>query len=1233
MNLAGWRFLLFAVVGAAAIVLLASIGVPTPDRESVDKYTGQTTRNVETVADAFHDARATGDAQLALELLEKRAEHFPDNLVIRRVRAVLLAEFLGPDEPVHDDHPDARTLEAERARARDVRAELTRRISEKLPPEPALALLVSLEADEAQAQAVESFFAPLARLHQAAPIGRAGADEKAARAELSGSYLPLARAFGTRGRARAKRRWLLRAYAAGHPAFEPLYAAYLEHGRVAEAFLLLGAQLSLDPDNVEHWRRRATLAGWLTLPRAEAEAQRIVLEHDGDDATRRRLIDLYTYVGRPGDAVPHAVHLTRDSRDKKELEWPVRLALSGGDIDRALALLTDLAENSDDEPHWRERIIAYAWQDMRVERVVTEYRRLVDRFPDRGYQKELESVLRRTNRREELVRLLEGRLEQDPGNRALEDEVLGLHIALGNQASVKALVKGRIERETDPARFFRELETYRLLGIGGLVDHGHTMAGSPNLGADDVRPVLVILGGLGDEWQPVATAVARRFINHAASREYLIAHIDASATDAERARAAGLLAADFPEDRELLRAWIERAGWAGAADAEVAGRERWLSIEPDDTDNRRKLADIYNTLERHDKAAEQWTYFVEKEGVRSDSTMRLIDTLFAAGRVEDAVAWLERRANLPDATIEEQLTAADQLFGTQHLDRSLRFYMAVLDEQPDHQTSLLRVGQIRSWTNDPRGAIPFLERRLELSEEQAASVRFYLGEAHWATRDPVAALAYHTRALAELTDATREHRLMRAKILTRLDRVDEAEPIFRQELAKDPGSVDLILDYADAMVGAQRTKRARDLADAALARAPRKARVMRTDGTVALLERRYEDAARILGDARKTHGPNAGSESERARALELSGQFEAAHAAYQDALALQPESRDTEQSLLRTWDRIARILHANAQVRITGDDHVLRAWGAGSLRLGEATRLGAGLGIADYSGRAAAVDNGNTDVEETVATLSVAVNHRLKRLTTLSAGLEAYVGAPGNLPVGGWIDIVAPSYDPYRLLGARLHFNRLFDDPTASVALGGRSSGLEFVAQGDLGGRWWGLFSADLRYISLTELDAADPRVRAAATVGYRLVEGEARVGEKLELDHSTLPGLLGPDVRGDPALTRGPLVSVWATAQLIRLLGERELAQLIPIGEAFNYISVGSRADFHLAPGLGAKIEGSAGYELLASEPFFELGTGLTYRPTDHLEFTFLANYGRAFGRADNANTFDVRFHLSYRW
>jgi len=1234
VNITGWRFLVFAVAGAAAIVLLASIGVPSSEKVEVDRHTGEQRRVVRTIADVFHAVRETGDAQLALEKLESRLPGFPDDPVLIRLRAVLLAEFSGRADPLPEHHPSATILKAEQARAAEASDELRRRIREKIPKQSLLALLQTLEIDDAQAEAVEGYFAPLVHLRPDRPVNDMGADEKAAHADRFGSYLVLAQAFHVRNRPRARMRWLLRAYATNRAAFAPLYSAYIEQGRTAEAFHMLGAALEESPEDLELWRHRATLAGWQSIPNAEVEAQEFILEKTGAENTRRRLVELYTFVGRPEAAVPHVLILIKGSTDPKELERPVRLALAGGKVDLALKLLTDLAEQSKDPAIWREKIIAFARQDLRQDRVIKELKLLMERYPERasGYGERLEGLYRRRNMIKELAALLHGRLDREPNNLALENEVIALYSALGRIETVKDVIRRRINRNQDPRRFFEDLKAYRAIGIEGLVERARAMVTSPAMLPEEVPFVLETVAALeGDEWKAVAMMVARRFITEPAARDYLVRSVDQHENDAEREHAARKLFRQYPKNKDLLKVWIERAAWAGNIGSEIEGRERWLAYEPDDIENRRSLAELYGAVNRPEDAVVQWAWLSQKEGLRSPATLRLVDALFAAGRTDEAVTLLEKRAHLPGATLEEQLAVAEQLFASERLDRSLRFYMAVLDFEANHPLALLRAGQIRSWTNDPRGAIPFLQRRLGQTEERAGEVRFFLGEAHWAIQDAATAKAYHLRALDEISQETASQEIMRAKMLARLGQIEEAQPLFEAILAENPKNIHLLLDYVDAMLSVRRIRKARDLVDEAKRLEPRRARVIRADGKVALLEKRYEAAAEIMTEAMKRHGPEAGTESELGRALELSGRPRTAHEAYRRSLALQPANRDVEQALLRTWDKIAKIGHANLEFRQTGQDWLLKTWAAGSTLLPDnKTRLGVAFGLGSFSGR---TNTSTVNLEQSVGLLSFAANHQLHRLYTIGGGIDVFPGAPGNAPIGLWLDAVLPHFEPYRVFGARIHVNRLWDDPAAAVSLGGRSTGVTLHAASDIGTRFWGLGRFKYESLSLTVPDVTDGRIDAFFAFGYRILEGETRVGERLAIDRSTLPGLIGPDLGGDPALTRGPLLSAWVSYQLIRLLDDKQLSTILPLGEAFDYLSLGARSDFHIANGWGAKVEGYLGYEFQQSEPFFGLEAGVTYRPSENLEFTLLAAYGRALGRADSENSFDVRFHLSYRW
>jgi hypothetical protein len=136
-----------------------------------------------------------------------------------------------------------------------------------------------------------------------------------------------------------------------------------------------------------------------------------------------------------------------------------------------------------------------------------------------------------------------------------------------------------------------------------------------------------------------------------------------------------------------------------------------------------------------------------------------------------------------------------------------------------------------------------------------------------------------------------------------------------------------------------------------------------------------------------------------------------------------------------------------------------------------------------------------------------------------------------------------------------------------------------------------------------------------------------------MRIDAPTFPGLVGTHLQPDPDETTGPAVNVWVSFHAIRLLDGADLVQLIPLGERFDYLSAGASADFHLAPGLGARVLGAAGTELQESSFFFSAEGGLTWRPSHATELSLTAGAGTAQGRADDSTSLLVRLGFTHRW
>ncbi|MHC4818202.1 MAG: tetratricopeptide repeat protein, partial [Planctomycetota bacterium] len=676
MRLTGWRFLVFALAGAGAIVLLSSIGTPGRKEVTIDRHTGERLVVVRNVAEAIAEARGTGNARKALEALRRRLEQFPGEPVLERTEAVFLAELSDdPDAPTPEAHPEAAVLAAERKRAREQRDELDRRVRERLPRESLLAMLYDLEGDSAVGAATEEFFAPLARWRPEHEQGPERPDELAVRtlARLedpaepidSEVFLVLIRAYRAQARPRARMRWLLRAYGAFPESGEIralLLEAYLERGRVREAFVLVGTALDDAPDDLELWDQRARMAGWLSLAEPEIEARELLIRHEDTPGARERLLTLYGQVGRPEKAVPHALALARGSDDSQILERPALLALEGGQVDLAFRILDDLARASDDPAYWRERIVEHARDAGRVDRVVHELKLLRERYPQRDYEQRLEMVYRQRDMRNELVLLLEERLARGPHSDELEETIINLHIQLGNNDRLRAVLHRRIERTADPRYFFVHLATYYGRDIPDLEEHARKHAASPELEAGDVGLILGALDPLLQQpaYKDIAAGIARRFPDEPRARAFLLMLVDQNPTDAGRARAAERLARALPDHPDYLTAWIERASWAGNVESEIAGRELWSERARDDLENLRRLAALYAADQRRDDALAVWRRLAEHDGLESEATLRLIDALFAVEEYEEAVVWLEKRAALPGATVEDRLHVAEQ---------------------------------------------------------------------------------------------------------------------------------------------------------------------------------------------------------------------------------------------------------------------------------------------------------------------------------------------------------------------------------------------------------------------------------------------------------------------------------------------------------------------------------------------------------------------------------------------
>ncbi len=173
------------------------------------------------------------------------------------------------------------------------------------------------------------------------------------------------------------------------------------------------------------------------------------------------------------------------------------------------------------------------------------------------------------------------------------------------------------------------------------------------------------------------------------------------------------------------------------------------------------------------------------------------------------------------------------------------------------------------------------------------------------------------------------------------------------------------------------------------------------------------------------------------------------------------------------------------------------------------------------------------------------------------------------------------------------------------------------------------------QYQSLSIEDPAqgevdDPYFNGNVSVGYRIIKGSAAVSEGLHTNR--LPH--GPFSADLYDARRRTEFSVWATYNPIRLLGDEELANLLPIGSRFDYVSVSARVDLHIRQGLGAKLEGTYGKNVdVGGETFWNIDAAVTWRPHRRLELLGGVAFGISQGRTDDSDSIAARLGLTYRW
>ncbi|MEZ5963024.1 MAG: tetratricopeptide repeat protein [Planctomycetota bacterium] len=1225
----------FAVAGAlglAGLVLLPGRGAG----DDLDHRTGLPKRTPAIVLD---EARASGDARAALDLLQTY-DRDAGGGELRGPLALLREELQARTPPQDASHP------------------LQTRLAEAFTQDGLIAALCAIEDDDRVAANTERFFAPSAD-RPVVPGEPQPPDAHAARlllhtqngAQLDlGALLGAAATFSAAGRTRARNRWLLRAFAA-HADDERLRLllaqTYCKDGRYREAFVVTGSGRHRPAEDAPFWALRAQLAGWLGQRAAEADALEKLLQSAPADSERRlRIIELYGALGRAGDASRHAAILAERTRAIVDREQAVVAALDAGDAPAAIAHLQTLIDAGHDVRRNRERIVDIARLDLDYPLAIATLRQLAaDAGPDEGdeYAHQLELLYRRCDRTGDLADLLLQRFAQQTADVDLGLELLHMLVGLGRRQEAERVLAQMQAAQARPVTFFRQLgqiaATSALQRDGSVEVRAAELATSPALTADDLPAVLEGLRPLARQrrFRPALETLAKRFAQHPRMQSFLLELVEAE-TDVESSARTAEEVARLTNEATLVREWAKRASWVGLVASERTARTRLAELNPDDLDNREALAWMLTAAGDHAGALPHWRALVE-HGKRGSIADAYVAALLSGGKAEEALAFLRAQAARPDASLEERLQAADALLGANMTDAAAESYEHVLEVAPGHPLALLRLGQIRFWSHDPGGAVRLLTRRLTSladgthGDGDLALTHFTLAEALTALGRTSDARSHYEAALDLLRGAGDSPPELPARCLARLGRTGEAIVAYRAVVEAKPDDLDLRLDLADLLRGSGDDAGARAAIEAALARAPEHARAMRALADCDVRAGDYAAARHHLERSIELHGADADLYAELAHVTELAGDYTDALDAYRRWSALAADNRQALRGERDMDDRTRPLLGADARIARAGRDRSTLTQVHGAAQLGDRLRLSVHAGVGDYSGRSPAVGGNQVALDETVPIVGAQAAWRAWRRHEFAVGVEAYPGAPGD-DLCVWSDVHLEASEPFASLDAHVVYGQLWAEPAAGAALGARKDGALLAGYRGLGDRAWTAVEA-----GLFRARADDPvnggRVddtlwQGQVAVGYRLTQDSVTaVADRFRRDR-TPTGPAGP-VAGAPAGSTG--ASTWLAWNTTHVQGN-ELTRVLPLGRRFDYALIAGRVDRVFAPTFGAMLDGYVGLELHSGDGTWSVGTAATWRPDARFEASLGMAVGDALARRGGGSTsasFFLQVHA--RW
>ncbi|MCA8977748.1 MAG: tetratricopeptide repeat protein, partial [Planctomycetes bacterium] len=683
------------------------------------------------------------------------------------------------------------------------------------------------------------------------------------------------------------------------------------------------------------------------------------------------------------------------------------------------------------------------------------------------------------------------------------------------------------------------------------------------------------------------------------------------------------------------RFWLERAVWADLVPAQIEARRRVGKLVPEDLDNRFELAELLEFSDDGAGALSEWRRLVAIEGIRSRAVPRLVDALFALSIEDEALEWLQRLAADPEATTEQRVQAADELFFRRSYDRARVLYAAVLEREPDHEKALLHLGQIAAWTNDPRAALPMFARRLAVTDADAALVRFYLGETLWTLGETDAARAAHEAALSAyraMPEPDFTARSCMATMLARLGHRDAATAAYRDLVARSPRDVDLVLDYADMVLQTGDIALVRALAAHAAALAPGEPRVLRLDAAVAARTGDFAGADRAFERILAAAGSDATVLGDQCQLRLEHGDWAAARCSITRWLEVQPHSLAAQRAEHTVHELLADVADAEVHHRRIGGDRMTSIAATGTWMLDERHWLQGRLAAVSQRGM---TTSGNGAATADYARIDAAFGIRPWRSDRLAFGLSAAPGCNGDTPVGAFAVGNFEWKEPVLSLQLRLGWHELWDEPLAAAGLGGRRTSIESTSHLELGNGYWASAYAGVDRLDLDPSSGphrSDLRWRGSAALGFRIVDGDIAMASRF--DPLTVPA--GPDspfLAAEPDTTRPWLCNAWVGWQTAHLLGDADLTGALPLLRRDDHLTGSVRVDHHVARAFGLSTTGYAGIDTNRGSSVYGLEAGVTWRPAFGTEVTLAGSHGAALGRSDGSHDRQLHLQVVLRW